>query len=332
MNVSIRNKVTLSRIANIIFLLILVSFPTSNQNYLMSLLYRYFTIIALAVTNDMILGHMGELNLSQTTFFGISSYIFVIFWREKWSLPFLTPFVSGFIVGPIVSMIFALVMALILFKRLSGAYLSIATLGVGSLVSQLIINFFEFTGGSRGIPLPPCSWFSSSIAYYFALGFAILSVILYILVTKSPIGYAMRSIRDDIDLAEASGIDTYLVKVKAMLLSVLLPSIMGPVYALYLSYINPATFFGAYITLLPSLALMIGGRGQIMGAILGVLIIETADRGIMLVTPFLHLATVGVIVVLVGVFAPGGIIYTTIYQKIVDLASKLEEKVKKSDA
>jgi len=323
MNISIKNRLTLSNILYLVSLLALTAFPVSNQNYLMSLLYRYFTIIALAVTNDMILGHMGELNLSQTTFFGISSYIFVIFWREGWSLPLLNPFISGLIVGPIVSMIFALIMSLVLFKRLSGAYLSIATLGVGSLVSQLIINFFEFTGGSRGIPLPACKWFTGTVAYYVALGFVILSIVLYQVVTRSPIGYAMRSIRDDLELAEATGIDTYSVKVKGMLLSVLIPSLMGPVHALYLAYINPATFFGAYITLLPSLALMIGGRGQIIGAILGVLVIETADRGIMLITSFLHLATVGAIVVLVGMFAPGGLIYTRTYQRIVSLLGRL---------
>ena len=136
----------------------------------------------------------------------------------------------------------------------------------------------------------------------------------------------MRSIRDDIDLAEATGIDTFRVKVKAMLLSVLLPAIMGPIHALYLDYINPNTFFGPYITFVPSLALMIAGRSDIAGAILGVLIIETADRVIMLATPFLHLATIGIIVIIVGVIAPEGVIRTRFFLMLKSLLSRIGKK------
>jgi branched-chain amino acid transport system permease protein len=247
----------------------------------------------------------------------------VIFWREKWSLPFLSPFFSGIIVGPIAALLFTLLVSLLFFKRLSGAYLAIATLGLGSLVSQLIKNFYEFTGGSRGIPLPMNNPTNIYWTYYLGLFFALFSVILYLVVTRSPIGYAMRSIRDDSDLAEATGINAFRVKVKAMLLSAVLPAIMGPVYAMYLDYINPNTFFGPYITLLPSLALMIGGRGEIAGALLGVLIIETADRAIMLATAFLHLGTIGLIVILVGVFAPGGVIRTRLFLKLRSLVSRI---------
>jgi branched-chain amino acid transport system permease protein len=166
--------------------------------------------------------------------------------------------------------------------RLRGPYFALATLAATE-VARLIVMNSEFTNGAIGITIrvpPPITTpfftidFTEKLPYYYiTLVIMILSFYAVYTLSKSRYGLLLRSIRDDEDAAMTLGVNAFRLKLFTMFISGFIAGVVGSLYAIYISYIDPAMDPGGVLTLFtsiePVLITIIGGAATIIGPLIG---------------------------------------------------------------
>jgi branched-chain amino acid transport system permease protein len=262
------------------------------------LLAVYFT---LALSYDIVGGYMGYMNLGHSTFFGLGAYTTAILLNQGLHL-----FVA---LGAslLLSAVFAAMVSYPLF-RLRGAYFALATFGLISLIEVLTTNLRDLTGGSGGISTPPGN--NMLPAYYLVLAVAGGTMVLSHFVARSNFGLALFSIREDEEVARAFGVPTTLYKGLALVISSVPASLMGGVYVWNMTYISPPSVFGLEIALSPIVMAMLGGTGIMVGPLVGAVFITLVQEFLWTQVPYFHLAMYGTVLILLGLFLPGGLVRT----------------------
>lgn len=262
------------------------------------LLAVYFT---LALSYDIVGGYMGYMNLGHSTFFGLGAYTTAILLNQGLHL-----FVA---LGAslLLSAVFAAMVSYPLF-RLRGAYFALATFGLISLIEVLTTNLRDLTGGSGGISTPPGN--NMLPAYYLVLAVAGGTMVLSHFVARSNFGLALFSIREDEEVARAFGVPTTLYKGLALVISSVPASLVGGVYVWNMTYISPPSVFGLEIALSPIVMAMLGGTGIMVGPLVGAVFITLVQEFLWTQVPYFHLAMYGTVLILLGLFLPGGLVRT----------------------
>jgi branched-chain amino acid transport system permease protein len=255
--------------------------------------------IAMAASYNIVGGFLGYINLGHSSFFGVSAYTFGI------SYALGVPFPWAWLAGMGSAVAFAAMICTPLF-RLRGAYFAVASFGLITLLELLAHNFADLTGGAAGLSLPPGDRLLP--AYYLSFAVAAGSVALSAWVSRSRVGLALMSIREDEEVAAVFGVHTFRFKALALIMSAISPGLIGGVYTWHLTYINPSSVFGLEIALVPIVMAMLGGVGHVWGPVLGAVFITLVEELLWTKMPYLHLATYGVILLLVGFYLPGGLV------------------------
>jgi ABC-type branched-subunit amino acid transport system permease subunit len=210
--------------------------------------------------------------------------------------------------------------------RLRGDYLAIVTLGFGEIIRIVLSNLGEdarfgpwelpnITRGSKGIPSIPHPTllgvdFGSNSTPYFYVGLVLLLVaILFIRnLNNSRVGRAWVAIREDEVAAEASGINTFRMKLWAFAFGASTAGIAGVMHATRTNYVSPNSF--QIITSILVLAMVVlGGMGSMIGPIVGaaaIVIIPEALRDY--VPSSVRFMAFGAILVVMMIFRPEGIL------------------------
>lgn len=164
--------------------------------------------------------------------------------------------------------------------RVRGAYFSILSLLLPIILAGLVTSqpFSLYLGGEGGISYPPLFFsyartlparerlfFLSASYFYISAAVAIVAYVICYKVAYSDFGFMMRSIGQDELLAEASGIDTFRVKLVGFTASSFLSAVAGALYAAMRPPVTADVFIPAN-TLVPSLtAVILGGMGTVVG-------------------------------------------------------------------
>ncbi len=250
-----------------------------------------FCILALGL--NVVVGYAGLLQLGIAAFFGIGAYITGILTVQQF------PFQIGFWPALIVSTLGAGVAGIVLAAptlRLRGDYLAIVTLGFGEVVKFAIKNLENITNGSRALnPLPDpwMGWVPGAVReetwgyywyYYVALAALVGVVILLHNLEYSRLGRAWMAIREDELAATCMGINAVQVKLSAFALGSALAGLAGALYATSLDQTGgPDSYtFNRSISVL--CFLIIGGMGNIRGALVGTFVLMGYDN---ILTPML---------------------------------------------
>jgi branched-chain amino acid transport system permease protein len=216
-------------------------------------------------------GYSGTFSFGHGLFFGIGAYTAVVLFSE-WGL---TPWI-GFVIGSVLSAGAGALIAWLASRfGIGDLAFAVLTLAVSEIV-YLFVDGFEPLGASRGINVlaaanGPLNMQFSSESTYLAVGtaFLVLCQVVAWLVYRSAIGYRFRAVRENSLAAEAMGINPTRERIFALAISGALTSIGGVVYAQYLLFVNPLTFFGPTITIKVILFALIGGMGTPWGPVLG---------------------------------------------------------------
>ncbi|MBI2460840.1 MAG: branched-chain amino acid ABC transporter permease [Candidatus Rokubacteria bacterium] len=282
--------------------------PLWAEAYYLSFLLFLFISMALAQSYDLVGGYMGYLNLGHAAFFGIGAYTFGILVHEG------LPVAVGFAAAVVVPMAFAGGISYPFF-RLRGAYFALATFGLVVLLELLAFNFSGLTGGSIGLTV--MTGYQLVPAYYMSLALVAGMACATILITRSRIGLALVSIREDEEVAEVFGIHALFFKALTLMGSAGVAGLAGAVYCWYLTYLIPPTVFGLETALGPIVMAMLGGSGTVVGPILGAFIVDLFREILRLKTQYLALTTYGILLILVGLFMPGGIARSALWRRLV---------------
>ncbi len=300
----------------LIGLILLILLPHFTPRYMTAFLLLLFMHIVIAESYDIVGGYLGYINMGHSAFFGIGAYTFAILLNGNF----------GFFLSSLAAILVGVLFAALIsfpFFRLRGAYFSLATFGLIRLFELLAFNLRSLTGGSSGIMIK--AEYRLTLAYYFTLGLCVVTVGLIYLLTRTRLGLAWVAIREDEEVAQTFGINTFKHKCVALMISASFASLMGAFYTWYIIFINPKVVFGLEIALVPISMAMLGGSGVIIGPIVGAFFITIVEEILWTKVPYFHLAAYGIAIVLVGLCMPGGIVRLKWFKKPLARLGLLED-------
>jgi len=191
--------------------------------------------------------------------------------------------------------------------RLRTFYFAMTTLGFATIVTQVALAWQSVTGGGIGVagPVLPAPFDTSYGFYLFCLGLAALCTWMTANAAHSRFGRSLVAIRDAEVAAESIGIAKAGLLVTVFLFSGALAAIAGGLFATLQSYITPDAFTFD-LSVLFFIAILIGGRGSVLGPLLATIILTVLPEfaaPLVAWSTFLYAALLLVIVLAV----PGGI-------------------------
>ena len=158
--------------------------------------------------------------------------------------------------------------------RLRTFYFAMSTLGFATIVTQIALAWQSVTGGGIGIAGPEfAAPFNTAWGfYYLCLAFAAVATWMSANIGHSRYGRALIALRDAEVAAEATGISKPKMLISIFLLAGALAAVAGGLFASLQTYITPDAFTFD-LSLLFFIAILIGGRGSILGPLLGTVIL-----------------------------------------------------------
>ena len=278
-SISLKDKRILGILISVLVAIIIGRIIPDALSYIMGLTYLF---IILAVSWDIIVGYAGQINLGHTVFIGIGAYTtallqvpsrfqgtFFDFLSEMPRIPIFASILFGGIVAGIVGFLIGVVTL-----RLKGWYFALVTAILPFIFIETTIIESEIFGGEEGfsIGLERALAPTSLGKYYIALVLMLVSVVIMFTIVNSRVGLKFKTVREDLNLAEAVGINTVNYKVLAFIISSFFAGITGAAIVHYRSTVSPG-LYDIPLMLLIILAAVIGGLGTILGPIIGGLIV-----------------------------------------------------------
>jgi ABC-type branched-subunit amino acid transport system ATPase component len=191
--------------------------------------------------------------------------------------------------------------------RLRTFYFAMTTLGFSTIVTQIALAWRSATGGGVGIPGPllPEPFDTTWGLYFFCLAIAIVCTWITCNIASSRYGRSLIAVRDAEVAAEAVGIYKPGLLVNIFLLSGALAGIAGGLFASLQSYITPEAF-SFDLSVLFFIAILIGGRGSILGPLIGTAVLTVLPD---FAAPLVQWSTFVYAVLLLAIvlIVPGGI-------------------------
>jgi ABC-type branched-subunit amino acid transport system ATPase component/ABC-type branched-subunit amino acid transport system permease subunit len=224
---------------------------------------------AVGMTWNLIGGYAGQLSLGHAAFVGLGGYVALVLQQEFGIMPW---------VGLLASTVAAALAALIVGAptlRLSGIYFSLATLAY-PLILQVLFTYWGYQEAL--IPAHPESPFLfmqwRDNRWYAAIFGTILMFcwLATVFLERSHWRYLLTAVREDEAAASAVGINTWLVKLWAFVISGSIAGMLGVIYAQMLFVVTPETMFGIGVSVQALVVNLVGGVGYAIGPLLGTLI------------------------------------------------------------
>lgn len=292
------------------FILILIPLFTDSSYFMHIMIITYY-IMFISISWNILGGFIGQFSLGHAAFIGIGAYVATLLLVNYGITPWLGLPLGGIIAGCFAVIIFAPCFVL------KGPYFTLATIALAATLRNLFINW-DLVSRSEGIVLPFTNnpWvymdFTSKKPYYYIiLGLVSLLILFVILLNKSKLGFALKTVREDEDTASAININPLKYKLITTFISAGLAAIAGGFYAQYIRYIDPDIMLINYSieAVLPSI---IGGIGTVGGPIIGALLLYPLSEFLRSTLSSYHsginLVVYAIVLILIIRFKPEGII------------------------
>ena len=263
-------------------------------------------------------GFAGIINFGHIAFVAIGAYTMVILnlYGFHWALAMLIGLAVAGGVGALLT---------IPAIRLKADYLAILTIGFSEIMRYFFLSEGWLTGGAMGligfsrplegiVPVEHYDLFLLGLIW----GSVLIAFILLQRLAKSPWGRALKSIREDEDVAKVLGKNVSSYKMQAFFLGSVLAGLAGMMMAFYHSYICPYYFYPVE-TFYAWIIVILGGsannRGTILGALILVGVFLTGTRFLSPLVPLddytfaqLRMALIGVLLIVLMLYRPQGML------------------------
>jgi branched-chain amino acid transport system permease protein len=306
----------------------------SSKNILFAILIGVFLLLPKVVTStfyihtlimifyfgylascwNLMAGYAGQASLGHAVFVGTGAYTSAFLLMHAGLSPWI-----GMWIGAFFSLILGLFIGYLTFRyKLKGHYFLLATIAFAEILKILILNIRTLGGGSgiaivlRGDPF----WqfiFTQKVHYYYVIFVMVVGILLltHFLLQKRA-GYYLLAIRENEELAKASGIYVLKYKLIAISLSAILTSLGGTFYAQYICFIDPPSILGLGVSVDILIPAIVGGIGTLLGPIVGAFVVipiaEIARSYLGGGTGGIHLIIYGLFLILVIVFMRTGLV------------------------
>jgi ABC-type branched-subunit amino acid transport system permease subunit len=264
---------------------------------------------ALAVLGVVLLLRGGLVTFGHALYYAVGAYaagfaIRFLALREGLALIAL-----ALVAGAAVSAVLGLLVA-----RYRGVYFALLNLAFSMVLYGILLKFYSVTGGTDGIGLPtpalagvvpPAAWLRTVI-YYLALVLALGFVYGAHRFWASPLGFALRAIRDNEVRLEYMGVSVRATIYRAYVLAGVLASAAGVVVGIAVGHIVPEFAFwsqsGEFV-----FAALLGGTGSVVAPIVGSIVFEFIRSYAFGWSPYTWQMTLGIVLLGIIFLLPGGL-------------------------
>jgi urea transport system permease protein len=308
--------------------------------YLVTLFGKYLCYAVLALSLDLVWGYVGILSLGHGAFFALGGYAmgmylmrqigsrgvyanpvlpdFMVFlnWKElPWYWLGFDMFWFAMLMVVLVPGLLAFVFGWFAFRsRVTGVYLSIITQAMTfALLLAFFRNDFGFGGNNGLTDFKDILGFNvqaaSTRAALFALSAILLAIGVFVcsMIVNSKLGKVMVAIRDAESRTRFLGWRPENVKLFAFTVSAVLAGLAGALYVPQVGIINPGEF-APENSIEAVIWVAVGGRGTIIGPIIGALLVNAGKSYFTAALPEYWLFALGALFVIVTLFLPRGIV------------------------
>ena len=279
-----------------------------RNDYVIDVAITAFIWMVLNQSWNLQLGFGGIWNFGQLAIFAIGGYVAALV-SLHWGVP---PWLS-LIVGGMAAALTSVVIGIPVL-RLRGIYASLLTFSFGEVVRLLVISDESgLTGGSFGLSGIPGLAFeglspdAQQRAYYWlAFGLVVLAAVFIYVFIHSPLGTALRALRDSPAYAASRGVSPLKLQVITFGVSAFIAGVAGAFFGQYFGVLSPGVMGLGPMSLFVAM-LVVGGLGTFWGPMLGTAVI-------MVVSEYLRdfeearLIIVGLILLVTIVVAPRGLV------------------------
>lgn len=272
----------------------------------------YVRVIALVFINalavlglNLLMGFAGQVSLGHAGFFGLGAYAAAV-GPAHLGLPVWLSLLVGIALSGLIAFVVGRPIL-----RLRGYYLAVATLGLGVLISMVVSNEADITGGPNGMPVSRLVLFgwraSGPMTWYWISGITlVIGVWIAVNLIDSPTGRAFRAIHDSETAARVLGINVARYKLMAFVLSAIYASVAGGYFVLFDGFVTPDT--ASFLRSIEFVVMaVLGGLGSIFGSIVGAAILVILPQFLTVFHDYEHIV-LGVIIIVFLIFLPAGIV------------------------
>lgn len=297
-----------------IVLVLAALLPLVLSSYYLHIVILALVYVALASSWNIVGGMAGQISMAHSLFIGIgamlSSALLIKLGINMW---------LGLVISAAISAALGAIIAWIDYRfRLGHLSFVLITLAFAEM-GGLIVEGWDFLGGASGLMLPrdtgnylAFQFGGGQGAFWVMLALAAICVLVNVAILNAPLGYYLRTIRDNERAAQAIGVNILRYKITAMVISAVLASVIGTAYVRYLTFADPYLLISPVITIEIVLFATVGGLGRAYGPALGALLLVPLGeilRGKLGSTlPGLHYFIYGVVVIAVILITPRGLL------------------------
>lgn len=287
--------------------LILLFWPAMIRNPYHLGLSNLIAIHVLVVLGlNLFIGYTGQISLGHAAFFAIGAYgsgigTVTLGW-PAWPVMLLVTLATALVA------LFVGVPAL----KLKGHVLAMATLGFNLVIHAILVQWDDVTGGPSGFAgIPPLSigslTFDDEVSiHYLTWTFAMVFLLLSLNLVRSAVGRGLAALSEDETAAAALGVDVNRSKVKVFVLSAVLASLAGSLFAHCYAFVSPDSF-GIFVSVDFVIMVVVGGMGSIWGTLFGTSLITLLPEWIEALDTYKDIVH-GLILVVILLFLPQGFV------------------------
>ena len=292
-------------------LLYLVSVYFMTSSVWMGFTINALVIAIVAMSWNVTGGFGGLPSFGHAALYGTGAYASAIL-QVQYGVNAWFAFVAGIAAGAAMG---GFIGALAFRYGLKGSYFALVTLAFAEVL-RICASSFAISGGGSGlqIPLSPglanLQFNDRTLVYTILLVVVALAMLVMVYLKNSRFGAYLIAVRENEDAARALGIDTYRIKVKAMVISGALGGLSGVLYVQLWLFIDSTVVYGSAISIEALIGPIIGGAGTIWGPLVGTLSLHLLGEGakhLLHNAPGLNFVLYAVVLICVLRFLPQGL-------------------------
>jgi len=315
-------------------ILLLVAAPLLLSPFQLNLLGKFLAYALVALSLDLIWGYAGILSLGHGLFFGLGAYAMAMYlkleasagrlpdfmsWSGLEALPlFWQPFrfpIFAIAMAILVPMLLAAGVGWLIFRsRIQGVYFSIITQALAMIATLLFIGQQPITGGTNGITDLqtifgyPLAGATTQTALYLVTAVCLVAVYLLLRwLVGSRFGRLLVAMRDDETRVRFLGYNPVVPKTMVFGLSAGIAGLAGALFVPQVGIISP-TAMGVVPSLEFVVWVAVGGRGTLVGAVAGALLVNYGKSSISASFPDFWQFFMGALFVGAVLFFPRGLV------------------------
>src|SRR4051812_40602683 len=293
-------------VALLVLLAVFVVAPLQLSEFTNQTLARVGVFAVAVLGLNVVMGYTGQVSLGQIFFLGLGAYVTAYGVTNDWNVVLV--FVLACLVPAVAGLLVALAAA-----RLGGLAIAMVTIALPIVGVPLAKRLSGFTGGSQGLSARFTDAPQGSGLYddqwrlYLVLVIGGLVFALTRSLVRGKYGRAFAIVKGNENVASSMGISPYRYKVLAFTIASLIGGVSGFLYMVVVQYTSPETMsFGHSIELV--VAMVIGGAGSIVGALLGGAFYVVVPDLTNAVDPSLTALLQGALLLVVLFVLPGGLV------------------------